>query len=68
MHLVAPEGARHVVGDLEEEPATPDEARGVVGRHAEREVAVAVGRRRCGDDPNEKRTAGTTGCDTAETD
>ncbi len=48
--LVAPERAWHGVGDLEEEPATSDEARGVVGRHAEREVAVAIGRRRRGDD------------------
>ena len=44
VQLVSAERARHVVGDLEEESASPDEARRVVGRHPEREVAVAVRR------------------------
>ncbi len=44
VELVAAERARHVFGDLEEEPGPPDEAGRVVGRDAEREVAVAVGR------------------------
>ena len=44
VELVAAERAWHVFGDLEEEPRTADEARGVVGRHAEREVAVLIRR------------------------
>ena len=44
VELVASERPRHVVGDLEEEPGPPDEARRVVGGYAEREVAVSVGR------------------------
>ena len=41
--LVAAERTRHVVGHFEEDAAPPDEARGVVGRDAEGEVAVPIG-------------------------
>ena len=47
--LVAPERPRHRLRHLEEEPGASDEARRVVGRHAEREVAVPVGRGGGGD-------------------
>ena len=50
VHLVAPEGAGHAGVDLEEERHPTDEWGDVVTVRTEREVAVAVHRRRCGQD------------------